>query len=140
MPPSTPSFEILLHASFSGRLATILRKSRGGRLKGQLSKALEQLSRHPGASNANRKIADFPLQDEQGMVYFVTRVGGRSGRRLRYGLFEQKRQIILYHLSAARKDVAREERNLNMVAVVEEINADYFAQNHDRFIRWEPPA
>ena len=74
------------------------------------------------------------------MVYFVTRVGGRSGRRLRYGLFEQKRQIILYHLSAARKDVAREERNLNMVSVVEIINVDYFAQSYERFIRWDPPA
>lgn len=74
------------------------------------------------------------------MVYFVTRVGGRSGRRLRYGLFEEKRQIILYHLSAARKDVAREERNLDMVSVVEMINVDYFAQNYDRFIHWQPPS
>lgn len=140
MTPSTTSFEILLHDSFSDRLATILRKSRGDQLEGQLRKALERLSRHPFASNANRKIADFPLQDEQGMTYLVTRVGGRSGRRLRFGLFMGQRQVILYHLSSSRKDVETELRNLDMVSLVEEINADFFAQNYDRFVHWQPPS
>ena len=72
------------------------------------------------------------------MVYLVTRVGGRSGRRLRFGLFEQKRQIILYHLSAARKDVAREQRNLDLVSIAEDINTDFFSKSYDSFIRWQP--
>lgn len=71
------------------------------------------------------------------MVYLVTRVGGRSGYRLRYGLFEKKRQILLYHLSAARKDVATEERNLNLAPVVEIINMDFFKQNYENFTRWQ---
>lgn len=138
MTPSHPSFEILLHDSFSDRLATILRKSRGDQLEAQLHKTLKRLSQHPFVSNANKKIADFPLQDEQGMIYFVTRVGGRSGRRLRFGLFWGKRQVILYHLSSSRKDVETELRNLDMVSLVEEINADFFAQNYDRFTHWQP--
>lgn len=140
MTPSTPSFEILLHNSFSDQLAGILRKSRGSQLQDQLSKALEQLRRYPFASNANKKIADFPLQDERGMVYFVTRVGGRSGRRLHYGLFEEKRQVILYHLSSSRKDVEKELRNLDLVSVIEDINTDFFVQNYDSFVRWQPPS
>ncbi|MCY4023798.1 MAG: hypothetical protein OXF32_10145 [Anaerolineaceae bacterium] len=140
MTPSTPSFEILLHDSFSDQLANILRKSRGSQLQDQLDKALERLGQHPYVSNANRKIADFPLQDKQGMIYLVTRVGGRSGRRRRYGLFEEKRQVILYHLSSARKDVEKELRNLDLVSVIEDINADFFAENYGSFVRWQPPS
>jgi len=138
--PSTPSFEILLHNSFSDHLANILRKSRGSQLQGQLNKSLEQLSQHPYGSNANRKIADFALQDDQGMTYLVTRVGGRSRRRLRYGLFEEKRQVILYHLSSPRKDVEKELRNLDLVSVIEDINADFFAETYDNFVRWQSPS
>lgn len=140
MTRSTPSFEILLHDSFADHLANILRKSRGSQLQDQLSKALEQLSKHPLASNANRKIADFPLQDKQGMTYLVTRVGGRSGRRLRYGLFEEKRQVILYHLSSPRKDVEKELRNLDLVPAIEDINTDFFTENYNKFVRWQLPS
>jgi len=91
-------------------------------------------------SNTNRKIADFPLQGKQGMTYIITRVGGRSGRRLRYGWFEEKRQVILYHLSSPRKDAEKEFRNLDLVSVIEDINTDFFAENYDNFVRWQSPS